>query len=59
MARLLAQKLSEGRNNLGVIVDNKPSAGELSCMPPLQGWRAIFPTYSRIMDIINFAATVV
>jgi len=29
VARLLAQKLSEGWNNLGVIVDNKPGAGGL------------------------------
>lgn len=27
VARLLAQKLSEGWGNLGVIVDNKPGAG--------------------------------
>ena len=29
VARLLAQKLSEGWNNMGVIVDNKPGAGGL------------------------------
>src|SRR5688572_26565344 len=29
VARLLAQKLSEGWGNLGVIVDNKPGAGGL------------------------------
>jgi tripartite-type tricarboxylate transporter receptor subunit TctC len=29
VARLLAQKLSEGWNNMGVVVDNKPGAGGL------------------------------
>lgn len=29
VARLLAQKLSEGWGNLGVVVDNKPGAGGL------------------------------
>ena len=29
VARLVAQKLSEGWNNMGVIVDNKPGAGGL------------------------------